>query len=562
MTHSQTSLDQDLRTGVWYCHGATVFTLKEEPGRYHNGQPLLVNDHSFLVQGPNAEAVAAQVHSALTAPPRPDHAGGVERVRHLKRGTEYEVLGEAEAQVSTGFNGRRFLEDGKQLVVYRDPANGKLWCRFADEFRDGRFETITPAQAPDKAAEREGVDKKRLIDAIDSAIDSLRFYHADGIADALDVAADNYLNAALAPKPTGTEAGRGVGVEAPSSQAMRAAVELEILYVVGGVTTQALGRLIDQAIAATPTPPTPDSTAPAGALRQVRKQASECRDEAKKRLAAEELPQHDWYISRAEALEEAACEFEKVLTPSAPIAAPVRDAEQVAKALIAEWEGHKKGSLPAEYEYGYEAALQHVIYAANKAGPAPAGDVPGEAQPTPDSTAQGDGTSREGNPAPVRDDRDHWLQVAQAAIAKAALAEDEAYRRMALQTIEYEITTHLKAAGLPIDPAVLTAPVRDDGAWEASQQELRQHWEAFCDADQVPDSFIERMETAGFAQLRKVTKDDLQDCFAAERGIERGGYVWDLTKAGREILDASLLAPAGDVPGASPPVPADRKGGR
>jgi hypothetical protein len=68
-----------------------------------------------------------------------------ERVRHAKRGTEYEVLGEATAQ--TGVVGGRVLGDYDKLIVYRCLETGKLWCRFTDEFRDGRFVTLVPGEA-------------------------------------------------------------------------------------------------------------------------------------------------------------------------------------------------------------------------------------------------------------------------------------------------------------------------------------------------------------------------------------------------------------------------------
>jgi hypothetical protein len=70
------------------------------------------------------------------------------RIRHKKRGSVYEVLGEAEAQVSTKSEGvymetpRRSLRDGDKLTVYRHIETGKLWCRFPDEMTDGRFEEI------------------------------------------------------------------------------------------------------------------------------------------------------------------------------------------------------------------------------------------------------------------------------------------------------------------------------------------------------------------------------------------------------------------------------------
>lgn len=71
------------------------------------------------------------------------------------------------------------------------------------------------------------------------------------------------------------------------------------------------------------------------------------------------------------------------------------------------------------------------------------------------------------------------------------------------------------------------------------REELRLNWAAFCDADPVPVDFIERIEGAGFAALRKVTRNDLEQAFAAELGIYKGGSVWDLTPAGRSALSTT-----------------------
>lgn len=80
-----------------------------------------------------------------------------EIVRHVKRGTEYEVLGEAEVQVSThcvALPGSTIIREaragygGDHLTVYRCLKTGKLWCRRPDEFRDGRFEPATPSPIP------------------------------------------------------------------------------------------------------------------------------------------------------------------------------------------------------------------------------------------------------------------------------------------------------------------------------------------------------------------------------------------------------------------------------
>lgn len=61
----------------------------------------------------------------------------LERVRHIKRGTEYDVLGFAELQ-SEEFYGPT---EGALLVIYRG-ADGKIWAREDSEFNDGRFKRI------------------------------------------------------------------------------------------------------------------------------------------------------------------------------------------------------------------------------------------------------------------------------------------------------------------------------------------------------------------------------------------------------------------------------------
>jgi hypothetical protein len=59
-------------------------------------------------------------------------------------------------------------------------------------------------------------------------------------------------------------------------------------------------------------------------------------------------------------------------------------------------------------------------------------------------------------------------------------------------------------------------------------------WTAFCDGEKhlVPEGFEEQAEKLGLIHFRKVTKSDLQESFAAERGIEKGGSVWELTPIG------------------------------
>lgn len=64
----------------------------------------------------------------------------VRRVRHKKRGTTYEVLGDAEMQLSRA--NFHYIYEGNLLTVYRCEKTGKLWCRFPGEMSDGRFEAV------------------------------------------------------------------------------------------------------------------------------------------------------------------------------------------------------------------------------------------------------------------------------------------------------------------------------------------------------------------------------------------------------------------------------------
>jgi hypothetical protein len=71
---------------------------------------------------------------------------------------------------------------------------------------------------------------------------------------------------------------------------------------------------------------------------------------------------------------------------------------------------------------------------------------------------------------------------------------------------------------------------------------LRAYWNDACAADwhlipDCPEDFMEQMEGAGLAYCRPVEDEDLEQAFAFELGIESGGFVWDLTPAGRAALE-------------------------
>lgn len=59
----------------------------------------------------------------------------MDKWRHKKRGTIYEVLGDAELQAEPGSG----VEEGWMFTIYRGE-DGKLWARPTNEFHDGRFE--------------------------------------------------------------------------------------------------------------------------------------------------------------------------------------------------------------------------------------------------------------------------------------------------------------------------------------------------------------------------------------------------------------------------------------
>ena len=73
-----------------------------------------------------------------------------------------------------------------------------------------------------------------------------------------------------------------------------------------------------------------------------------------------------------------------------------------------------------------------------------------------------------------------------------------------------------------------------------AEDELRAHWDDFCDCDHIPnyDGFTDRLEAAGLIEWRSVDDDDLAQTFAEEKGITPGGMVFDLTEKGRAVYRA------------------------
>lgn len=89
--------------------------------------------------------------------------------RHIKRGTEYEIIGVGDLQMS-----RDLLVDGSSMVLYRG-ANGQLCCREEGEFLDGRFERVNrPEPVADEA----------LVERIADVVENLGYE----VADSYDIA--------------------------------------------------------------------------------------------------------------------------------------------------------------------------------------------------------------------------------------------------------------------------------------------------------------------------------------------------------------------------------------
>jgi hypothetical protein len=77
-------------------------------------------------------------------------------------------------------------------------------------------------------------------------------------------------------------------------------------------------------------------------------------------------------------------------------------------------------------------------------------------------------------------------------------------------------------------------------------EDFAAEWDRFTDCEPTKDPyFLEKAEKEGLAELVPVTKCALQDPFAYERGIEKGGMMWQLTPSGLTAY-RSVPTPTGE----------------
>lgn len=115
---------------------ATVQARHETWRRARAQHPRLSSKRLSQVFGHDSSSIRYALRE-LAKGPRAERRGrrGRPRVRHVKRGTVYTVLGKALLQTGVP------ITDDAELVVYQGE-DGQLWARPALEFEDGRFEKV------------------------------------------------------------------------------------------------------------------------------------------------------------------------------------------------------------------------------------------------------------------------------------------------------------------------------------------------------------------------------------------------------------------------------------
>lgn len=131
---------------------ALAFDTSESVQYMGNGD---CGENSIYQQGAREvyDTICDHIESALSAEPEQgDHIADVGKMveadkwqpthRHVKRGTEYQKLGDAQVQCEDG------LTDYELATVYVG-SDGEIWVRRKSEFEDGRFVPLPAATTPE-----------------------------------------------------------------------------------------------------------------------------------------------------------------------------------------------------------------------------------------------------------------------------------------------------------------------------------------------------------------------------------------------------------------------------
>jgi hypothetical protein len=111
----------------------------------YRDQPLTIN--AGFAQGYRAMIAAAPASPS----PAPVEAEVREAThRHKKRGSEYVLIGFGKMQADNWFEKLSDTNSGaidmREVAIYRSVDDGSLWVRPREEFEDGRFTALSPAQ--------------------------------------------------------------------------------------------------------------------------------------------------------------------------------------------------------------------------------------------------------------------------------------------------------------------------------------------------------------------------------------------------------------------------------
>ena len=150
-------------------HPDRAALMREAAAKVAREYTKLSSLHNYGPAGPSREEkaemrIAKFIEEDILRLPLPPPTDD-ERVQHVKRGTTYTVVGEFELQ------SHRPVYEEDILTAYRSEANGKGWCRPTEQFRDGRFVTLTEPRPPTDDASKLAMAVEAMKEIVNSCYD-------------------------------------------------------------------------------------------------------------------------------------------------------------------------------------------------------------------------------------------------------------------------------------------------------------------------------------------------------------------------------------------------------